>query len=378
MSYRVCHVTSAHPRYDIRIFQKECRTLAAVYTTSLVVADGKGDEQLHGVAIYDAGKPKGRRERILNGPRMVLAKAFDVDADVYHLHDPELLRIVGALKRKGKKVIFDAHEDLPKQILSKPWISAVLRYPISWLAYLYERAVLRKVDAVVAATPAIGKKFQSWGLRTSVVNNYPFIAELANDAPSNEKPSPPTLCYVGGITAIRGIEYMTEALALLTEQHRVLNLAGPFDEEPTRTKVRAMQGFRKVNELGALSRTEVAKLMAESRAGLVTFLPVPNHLEAQPNKMFEYMSAGLPVICSDFPLWRDLIERHRCGLCVDIRNPQSLADAIRYIFDHPKEAGEMGKRGRLAVTEECNWERESAELLALYASIHPPKKETHG
>jgi glycosyltransferase involved in cell wall biosynthesis len=106
--------------------------------------------------------------------------------------------------------------------------------------------------------------------------------------------------------------------------------------------------------------------------------PHPQWQREFPNKMFEYMSAGLPVICSDFPLWRDLIERHRCGLCVDIRNPQSLADAIRYIFDHPKEAGEMGKRGRLAVTEECNWERESAELLALYASIHPPKKETHG
>lgn len=378
MTLNVCHLTSAHPRYDIRIFRKECRTLAKHHKVSLVVADGLGDEVIEDISIYDIGKPKGRRERILDGPGKVFAMALRVDADVYHLHDPELLRIVAALKSKGKKVIFDAHEDLPKQILSKPWVPAAVRYPVAWGAYLYERWVLRKVDAVVAATPAIGSKFQSWGLQTTVVNNYPFLYELGHDNQHHPKSNPPSFCYVGGITGIRGIEYMVRAFELLPNGFAVLKMAGPFEEEPVRTKVRGMLGYQKVKELGVLNRSDVAELMGESRAGLVTFLPVPNHLEAQPNKMFEYMSAGLPVICSDFPLWRELIERYRCGICVDMSRPQALADAIRFVVEHPEEAVAMGQRGREAVTRHCNWERESSELVSLYASIHPNPTQTYG
>lgn len=373
----VCHLTSAHPRDDIRIFLKQCRTLAAHYSTSLVVADGLGSKTVQGVRVIDVGRPEGRMARFKLAQRKVFEAAKAVDADVYHLHDPELMPLIGRLRGMGKKVIFDAHEDLPKQIRSKPWIPAVLRLPLAWAVHLYERIVLPKANAVVAATPAIGRKFERWKLATVVVNNYPFKEELAAPESSTHKADPPFVCYVGGMSSIRGIEYMTRALELLPESHAVVKLAGPFTEEPIRSKVTGMNGYRKIEELGVINRAEVAKLMGQSRAGVVTFLPVPNHLEAQPNKMFEYMSASLPVICSDFPLWRELIERYQCGICVDITNPQSLADAIRFVFDNPKLAEEMGGRGRAAVIEHCNWERESAALLELYASF-AQKQATHG
>ncbi|MBD3768073.1 MAG: glycosyltransferase, partial [Gammaproteobacteria bacterium] len=103
--------------------------------------------------------------------------------------------------------------------------------------------------------------------------------------------------------------------------------------------------------------------------GLVTFLPAPNHIDAQPNKMFEYMSAGLPIITSIFPLWREIVEGNQCGLCVDPLDPQAIGEAIQYLIDNPVEAEQMGKNGRQAVEQKYNWTIEEQKLLDLYAGL---------
>ena len=105
------------------------------------------------------------------------------------------------------------------------------------------------------------------------------------------------------------------------------------------------------------------------RCGLVLFRPAPNHLEAQPNKLFEYMSAGLPVIASDFPAWRELVEGTGAGLLVDPDDPQAIAHAIAWILRHPAEAEQMGRRGREAVYRDFNWDREAEKLAACYRNI---------
>jgi glycosyltransferase involved in cell wall biosynthesis len=113
----------------------------------------------------------------------------------------------------------------------------------------------------------------------------------------------------------------------------------------------------------------VAKILENSLAGIVTFLPSPNHLEAQPNKMFEYMSAGIPVIASDFPLWREIISGNDCGLLVNPLKPLEIAGAIDYLVNNPAEAKRMGRNGRLAVIEKYNWPMEEKKLLRFYDSI---------
>jgi glycosyltransferase involved in cell wall biosynthesis len=110
-------------------------------------------------------------------------------------------------------------------------------------------------------------------------------------------------------------------------------------------------------------------MLARSSVGLVTLHPRLNYVDSQPIKMFEYMAAGVPVVCSSFPLWRGIVEGHRCGICVDPMNPGEIAAAIDRLASSPGEVEEMGRRGREAVRERFNWAVEEAKLLDLYRGI---------
>lgn len=364
---RIAHLTSAHPRDDVRIFLKECQSLHKLgHEVSLVVADGLGDEICSGIAILDVGRPVGRLDRMRGTTQKILRRAIDMDADVYHLHDPELLTICLALKRCGKKVIFDAHEDVPKQILGKHYLPRVLRSSIAWVVGRYEEYVCRKIDGVIAATPTICLKFLAINANSQDINNFPIIGELGSASEARETSA--EVCYVGGIAAIRGICEMVEALEM-TETDIRLNLVGAFTEADTRERVTNLPGWRKVREWGEQGRDGVRDAMARSVAGLVTLHPTPNYVEALPIKMFEYMSAGVPVIASDFPLWRDIVEGSGCGICVDPLDPAQIARAIDEFAQDPVKTQLLGANGQKAVMEKYNWAIEERKLCAYYDNL---------
>lgn len=366
ITQKVAHLTSIHHRFDTRIFIKECSSLTKKFETFLIVADGKGDEVKNNIVIIDVGIFKSRKDRVLNAPRAILSKALNINADIYHLHDPELIPIGLKLKKYGKKVIFDAHEDLPNQILSKHYINPLLRKPLSVLVGIIERQACSRLDAVVAATPFIRDKFLKINKNTLDINNYPKLEEFHNTLLDDKKNG--QVCYIGGISDVRGILEIIEALDF-TSNKSYLKLAGSFIDKSLYPKITSMEGWIKTDYLGFVGREEIKKILSESIAGLVTLHPMVNYLDSLPVKMFEYMGAGIPVIASNFPLWRSIIDEERCGICIDPLNPYEIANAIDYLIENPLEALHMGENGKTAIKEKYNWAIEEAKLFKLYDEI---------
>ncbi len=364
---RIAHLTSAHPRFDIRVFLKECRSLAmSGYDVFLVVADGDGSELAEGVSIIDVGHLPGRLNRMIRTTQRIYLQAIDLNADVYHLHDPELLPFGLMLKKSGKKVVFDAHEDVPKQILGKHYLKPWVRRLVSWGYALFERYACSRFDGVVAATPYIRDKFLVMNPHSVDINNYPMLGELDSSTRWTEKKL--EVCYVGGIAEIRGVKELVRAMELVKTTTR-LNLVGDFSDARVQDEVTTYSGWANVKATGTLGRSEVRDVLARSMAGLVTLHPTPNYLDSLPIKMFEYMSAGLPVVASNFDLWKDIVEKNDCGLCVEPMNPQAIASAIDFLIRNPAEAERMGKNGRQAVFSLYNWATEEKKLLNFYDQI---------
>jgi glycosyltransferase involved in cell wall biosynthesis len=365
---RVVHLTSAHPRFDARIFLKQCRSLAeAGYDIHLLVADGRGDCRRDGVTILDVGRPRRRIERMSVTVGRMLRRAQELNPQVCHLHDPELLTIVSALARSGTSVVFDAHEDVPLQILTKPYLWRSARTAISWSYRRFESRVCSRLDAVVTATPHIRDKFRSINDLVVDINNYPIVGELSL-APPDWANKRRQVCYVGGISVDRGIREMVHCLEHL-ESDAELVLCGRFEDERVLSELQAHAGWGRVRFLGWQDREGVARVLAESMAGLVTLQPSPRYLDAHPVKMFEYMSASLPVISSNFPLWRRIVETNDCGVCVEPTSAREIAAAIDSLVLDPDRARELGANGAAAIQAKYNWRLEEHKLLKMYRQV---------
>lgn len=363
---KICHLTSVHSRYDIRIFKKECvSTAKAGFDISLIVADGQKNEVVQGVKIYGVAKASSRLKRFLRTGKNVYKKALEVDAQIYHFHDPELFPYANKLGRNGKKVIFDSHEDLPRALLSKPYLPSFAAKIVSSIMERYENYCCRKYDAVVTATPFINERFKKINSRSVNINNYPFLNEFSQDD-SNPEKSGNAICYIGGITKIRGLHFVVQAIEGINAK---LHLAGGIPSIGYQQELEGKEGWQKVYYHGNVSRERVKEILGSSIAGIVTFLPVPNHINAQPNKLFEYMSSGIPVIASHYPLWRGVIERYNCGICVNPENSDEITKAIQYLIKHTHEAKTMGVNGRKAIEAVFNWEQEEKKLLDLYREL---------
>jgi glycosyltransferase involved in cell wall biosynthesis len=362
---RIAHLSTAHGRRELRVHLKECNSLAANgYEVHYVVADGLGSERVGDVQVHDIGCAGGRFQRMLLRPWRMLIAARKLNARLYHFHDPEILLIALFLRRGGVKVVYDSHEDVPRSLLSRYWIPGWIRPGLSVVFEVFENFVASRLSAVIGATPHITTRFARLNSTAVAINNYPLHTEI-EEVVERRGPSR-NVCYLGGIGRIRGIEEMVRALEHVDAR---LILAGPFESTATEQAMRALPGWTKVDYRGVVSRAMVREIMAESQAGLIFFHPEPNHVDAQPNKMFEYMSAGLPVLASDFPLWRELLVEARAGLVADPMDPKDIARVIGQLLDDSQAAAEMGRRGRDGVMQRYLWTFEEKKLCDLYAGL---------
>lgn len=349
---RVVHMTSAHARNDVRIFLKECRSLAVLHDVTLVVADGLGPETCDSVKVIDAGRrPRSRIVRMAFTPWRVLAVA--PVADLYHLHDPELIPIGLELKRRGKTVIFDAHEDLPAQLLSKPYLPRSWRPLLATLAHAGLLLAARRFDGIIAATPGVAERFRRAGIAATVVRNFPLRDEI-RPAPWDSKEA--LACYIGLSASARG---SNELAAVADQLNHGRIMVGGGGTAPVGVEC-----------LGFLDREGVQHLLDCARVGIVCLHPTPAYTTALPVKLFEYMAAGIPVVASDFPLWRQIVTEAGCGLLVDPLDAKAIAAAIDFLLANPDQAEMMGRNGRAAVEHRYSWTAEARTLRETYAAIH--------
>lgn len=363
---KICHLTSVHSRYDTRIFLKEAVSAAeAGHEVYLLVNDNVKDEVNRGVVIKSIRtKDRGRLSRIFSKKikRELLKQAVQINADVFQFHDPELLGLGNKLRRRGYNVIYDVHEDVPRQILYKEYLPKLVRGLVSKSFEVYENQSARKYNSIVVPTPYLKNRFSKLNNSVWEVCNFPRMDDIrfAPEKYDNQNPS----CYIGGLTEIRGISEISEATQIVGQ---TLILCGEFDSESLKEQI--LGKFNNVNYRGQINREAISEVLMNSSMGFVTLLGAPNDYYAYPIKMFEYMAAGIPVIASNFPLYKEIVEGNLCGICVDPSNVAEIVDAIKRIQSDTEYAKSLGNQGRKAIEEKYSWEQQTPSLLECYGAV---------
>lgn len=368
MNKKVCHITSVHGRYDVRIFEKECKSLVNHgFNVTLLVNDNMEDELKEGVQIKSTRvNPRNRFERIIVSQRSIRQKAIEINADIYHFHDPELLLLASEFKHKGKKVIFDFHEDVSQQILTKVWIPKSIRKIVSKLYKLYESSKIKKFDALITVTPKFVERFKKINSNTVMITNYPILSQYEN---INEYRTSKAVCFAGGVSPQWNHENIIKAIDKI--EGATYLLAGSGSKEYM-SILESLDGWKKVEYLGRITHEEVKNIYARSIAGMTILshdTQVGNEGTLGNTKIFEFMEAGLAVICSNNNIWRSIVDEYKCGITVKPDSIEDIVSAIQYIIDNPNEAKNMGENGRKAVLEKFNWTTQEAVLLELYQSF---------
>lgn len=368
---KVVHLTSAHKRYDQRILWRECCSLQEHgYDVTLVVNDDQDNETLEsGVRILSTGfVPKGRRQRMTEGVQRVYELGIAQNADIYHLHDAELLTIALKLKKRGMKVIFDSHEIYGELLKEKKWLPSGLCDVISNLYSLYETYVCKRIDGVICIGKYDEKEwFCNRSKRYIDVCNYPKLSEYINVT------IPPYLersgaCYSGLICKERGLLTILEAI---NKSKTHLILAGNFDSKEFQEEFNEKDENHVSQYLGVLNRKEIFELYARCAIGICVLQDTgqTRKINNFNTKVYEYMAMEMPVILSDWPYKREMVEKYHFGLVANPNDAYDIAAKIIWLLEHSKEAEMMGKNGKKLLEEKFTWKQSERNLLKIYEEV---------
>lgn len=368
---KVCHMASAHNRYDGRIFRKECVSLANNgYEVYLVVNDSYGDEIKDRVKIRSTKlTPKNRFERMILSQKNIYKKAIEIDADIYHFHDPELLFLGLKLKKRGKKVIFDSHEGYFLQIKEKYYIPKLLRNFVANIYNIIETYICKRIDAVIVPCGTNGKTiFDGRAQLVECINNVPILDEFYNKYEEKENKNKDIICYTGAITYERGIEHIIKAAH---KSNSRLILAGNIINNEFKSKIFSIPEHNCIDYKGILSIEEISDIYKCSYIGMCTILNVGQYNKGDnfATKVYEYMAMGIPAIISDSPYVQKIFSEYEFGIAVDPDSINDIVSSINYLKVNENIAKRMGENGRKAIAERFNWKIEEKKLLELYKKI---------
>jgi glycosyltransferase involved in cell wall biosynthesis len=365
----IVHLTTVHGPFDTRIFQKECRTLAETGHCVALIAPHTCHETVDGVEIVPLPRIAQRAARILLVPWRAFRAARARPADLYHFHDPELLPVGVLLKwTTHARVVYDAHENYARRMSGRHWMPRLLRPILPRLVGEVERWAVRRLDAVVCATEHIAAQFPH--TRTAVVKNYPLL-KMSPPAPDPAQfdAHNVTVIYTGGWTEHRGVYQLVQAMQHVKTPGACLIVLGKCVSPALQRRAQSLPGYARVDYRGTVPFEQVYLHMRRAAIGLVCNQPQHDYEMSQPNKLFEYMSAGSPVIASHFPLWKEVVEGNNCGLTVDPTQPEAIAYTIDYLLARPERREKMGRNGLKAIQTTYSWQAEAKKLVILYEEL---------
>ncbi|WP_343073191.1 glycosyltransferase [Salicibibacter cibi] len=374
MSKKVVHMTSVHHPFDTRIYHKECLSLQrAGYDVTLIAPETDAESEINIVPIK---KYKNKFLRMAFSTYQVYKQAKKLQADVYHFHDPELLPVAWLLKEKNNAVIYDIHEDYATSIMQKEYLPRLLRKLITKAYKKMENVFARDMDLCLAE-----KYYQELYPSGQVILNYPLLNQsLLNREVSEDTGQPANkVLYTGNVDVDRGA-YIQARLPLIDNEitayffgkcasEVAANMYETAGDQKDRLIIEGIDRY--------VPREDIDDQYMNRHwlAGIALFPPTEHYKRKELTKFFEYMSAGIPILCSDFPVWKAFIDRYQCGIAVDPQEGEAIRDALEYLRLYPEEAARMGRNGQKAVQEELNWQKEEEKLLQWYDEIWEQARE---
>lgn len=372
---KVCHFTSTHGNKDQRILIKECCSLAKAGYEVCQVAQGDSGEY-NGVKLIGTGETnKSSLYRLIIRPRKVYKLALAQDADIYQIHDMELLPYAVKLKKRGKIVIFDYHEDFASRFED----SDIFHLPRGIMKIFgrmynrYESKAIAKLDAMISVTPHICKRLKESNPNTVMVTNYPIIdkenpwaSEALYDESSNY------ICFAGQVSCVQyALDTVVKAIQSIPGiRFRVYGnerRAGDIDF------LQSIDEQGKMDYKGTVPFFELPKILSGSKAAIVTAAYSKDtsgrYGTLGNNKLFEAMLRAVPVVFTNFDLWKEINDKYSMGIPVEQGNIEEMRNAITWIVQNPAESRAMGLRGREAVFKEYNWKTQEDVLFRLYSDL---------
>lgn len=372
---RVCHVCLSHPSDDSRVFSRECVSLvAAGYEVHLIARSSQTREYCDQGVIVHPWPAFASRARRFSAALGVAREARAIRADLYHVHEPELLAPI--LVAAGRRpVIWDAHEPYQEKVFEKSWIPERLKPVVSTGWKLAEWLLLGRCAAVVAVSDLMANRLVSANRRVCVLHNYSRLnmpAPVANPVAGRRRNS---CVFAGSLSQPNNVMGMIRAIGILKERGLDirLELAGNAEDQASmdaiNEEIRTLDIMDRVTFHGRLSREDALQLQAQSGIGLVIELLNAGNKVGYPIKMFELMSLGVPLVYSDLPTFQAVAGESKCGIPVDPNHTEQVADAIARIVNDAQLADRLGAAGNAAIQQRFNWELEEPKLLNLYRDL---------
>jgi glycosyltransferase involved in cell wall biosynthesis len=376
---RVAILSSVHEALDPRIFHKQARTLASAGFNVHLVAQHHRDETRDGVHIHALPALHARWERPLQWVRLA-RHTHRLRPDVIHIHDPELLPLLLALRRStGAAAIYDAHEYYGDEIARRTWIPRVLRRSVARLTDVIETYAARRVEAVVAVNEHMAERFRRRGARSIAIHNFPS-EEFFNSAAPADVESPVaerlnhTVGYVGLLSPDRGLATVYETAmrlrrAIADASIRVIGRIDWSGLPATVPRDPAAWRAAGVELCGSVPADQIPAALESIDVGWIPFLETANNRRTIPLKLLEYMAAGKPVVASDIGFIATIVGASTCGILAPPGDAAAHADALADLLMNSARARTLGSAGRQAALTRYLWAHEGQRLVDLYQAV---------